>query len=179
MTSFTVGCWVYLQDLAKPSAVLVDQFFLGHETFAVTTDKGFHLKTQKNASDQFSFRFVVTNGVNAYSLNSTVLSRSAFASAYLNRWTFVAATLKNQGATDLLNIYVDGTLSASFSVLAGSFYTSVDGVIRMMQRSSVTNNILAGNKMEAAFIYKRALGASEIKSLYNEHRNKFRYLNNL
>ena len=179
MTSFTVGCWVYLQDIIKPSAIVADQFFLSHETLAVSTDKGFQLKIQKNPSDQFHFRFVVANGVNSYTSNSTILSRSAFVSNYLNRWTFVAATLKNQGATDLLNIYVDGILAGSTSVAAGSFYTSVDGIIRMMQRSSTTNNILASNKMESAFIYKRALGASEIKSLYNEHRNKFRYLNNL
>lgn len=178
ITDFTAGAWIFLQNVSSYNAAAADQILIASSTFT-GTEKGFHLKIQKNNVGQAYFRFVYRDGTTTRSLNSPLLTLAAFRTLYQNKWTMVTCTVKKQGINDLISINVNGVVVSTTSVPSGNFITSNDGVISLLQNNSTNANILAGNKVEDVFLMNRALSQSEQKAQYSYSRSKFRYLNNL
>ena len=167
ITDFTCGAWVFLQNISDYNAAAADQFIISSYTFT-GSEKGFHLKIQKNNAGQAYFRFAYRDGTTTRALNSPLLTLAAFRSLYQNKWTLAACMVKKQGVSDLISISINGIIVSTTSVPSGNFITSNDGVVSLLQNNSVNTNILAGNKIGKAFLnFDRAFNATEMLRVYN------------
>ena len=168
VTRFTASTWIYLQNITAYTDINnADQIVVCNKDFNGSGTKGFHLKIQKNVAGNVYFRFIVGDGISVQAVNSPQMTLADFRNLYQDKYVMLSCTLYNQGAIDSMTIYVNGYVAGNVSVMAGSFITSVDGIVALGQGLTMSSNFLAGNKIVDSFInFNRAYSATEMRRRY-------------